>query len=192
MPNNLPSRNWRPNGLLRLAFVSRVHPKKGLDILFPALARLPTHVTLDIYGDGDPDYVRDLQAEADRMNLSERVRFHGYVDGDDKTRALTNCDLFVLPTHSENFGIVVAEALAHGTPVITTMNAPWKEIIAQGCGAWTEATPQALEEAIRNLESADLETLGAQGRNWMERDFSVESMVQKFRKLYRRLGTTHK
>lgn len=188
IPETLPSRTWRRGGHLRLAFLSRVHPKKGLDILLPALAALPGHVTLDIYGDGEPAYLVELKSQIERLGLEGRVHFRGPVSGPAKTAAFTECDLFVLPTHSENFGIVVAESLAHGTPVVTTMNAPWERVETEGCGCWTEASPEALTEAICYLDGADLAAMGARGRDWMKRDFSVAGMIQKCVGLYRDLA----
>lgn len=185
IPETLPNRRWRPKGQLRLAFLSRVHPKKGLDILLPALAELPDTVTLDIFGDGAPDYLHRLREEIARLRLMGRVRFRGLVSGQDKTRAFTECDLFVLPTHSENFGIVVAEALAHGTPVVTTMNAPWEGIETHGCGRWIPPTKAELVKAIRGLAEADLENIGQRGRDWMKAEFSSEGMVTRFEELYR-------
>jgi glycosyltransferase involved in cell wall biosynthesis len=136
IPKDRLVRNWRPDGRLRLAFLSRVHSNKGLDLLIPALAYLPDHVTLDISGDGDGDvaYVNSLYKTIADMGLTGRVTFHGHVDGAAKSAAFTGCDVFVLPTHSENFGIVVAEALAYGTPVITTRGVPWEGIETEGCG----------------------------------------------------------
>ena len=189
IPETLPSRTWRPGGRLRLAFLSRVHPKKGLDILLPTLAALPGHVTLDIYGDGEPAYLAELESQIERQGLEGRVRFHGPVSGAAKTVAFTKCDLFVLPTHSENFGIVVAEALAHGTPVVTTVNAPWERVESEGCGCWAGATPEALARAICHLDSADLAAMGARGREWMKRDFSVASMVEKLAFLYKTIAS---
>lgn len=188
MPESLPSRDWRTGGKLRLAFLSRVHPKKGLDILLPALSRMPPHVTLDIYGDGDPSYIETLNKEIAALDLTNRVSFKGPVTGEAKMRAFTECDIFVLPTHSENFGIVVAEALAHGTPVITTINAPWERIVTEGCGLWVEAEADALVDAITQLENSDLAELGLRGRAWVERDFSVSSMAAQFADLYQKMA----
>jgi glycosyltransferase involved in cell wall biosynthesis len=185
MPITVPARTWRPDGRLRLAFLSRLHPKKGLDILLAALADLPAHVTLEVYGDGEATHVDALKAKIAQDGLTNRVRFHGSVHGEAKTRAFVECDLFVLPTHSENFGIVVAEALAHGTPVITTVNAPWNGLELHGCGLWTKATAPALAEAVRALENADLAAMGERGRAWMDAEFSSASMITQFEWLYR-------
>ena len=171
-----------------MAFLSRLHPKKGLDILLPALADLPGYVTLDIYGDGEPAYLGELRSQVERRGLQARVQFRGPVSGVANTTAFTECDLFILPTHSENFGIVVAEALAHGTPVITTSGAPWAGLEREGCGRWTEISTAALVQAIADLDRADLPTMGARGRDWMMRDFSTSGMVGQFEKLYRQLS----
>lgn len=184
VPAELPCREWRPNGQLRLAFLSRVHPKKGLDLLLPALAQLPERVTLDIYGDGDKSYIADLKEKIEALGLTKRVTFLGYREGEAKTMAFTQCDLFILPTHSENFGIVIAEALAHGTPVLTTRGAPWEKVIEKECGVWTDLSVESLAEAIRSLDKADLPAMGKRGRDWMLSDFSTQGMVAKFVSLY--------
>ena len=167
VPETLPERVWRPEGKLRIVFLSRVHEKKGLDDLIEAMALLPNFITLDIYGDGNGKYVASLKQSVAQLGCEDRIRFRGHVDGDDKTRAFVDADLFCLPTHSENFGIVVAEALAHGTPVVTTVNAPWQRIEEEGCGLWVESEPQALARAILSLEDMDLGEMGARGRSWM-------------------------
>ena len=188
VPGSLPPRDWRPDGLLRLAFLSRVHPKKGLDLLLEAMTALPAHVTLDIYGEGDATYVRTLGDRIAALGLTDRVVLRGHVDGAEKTAALTGCDLFVLPTHSENFGIVVAEALAHGTPVVVTTGAPWAGIDTHDCGRWVPIDAGAIRDAIAVLDGADLAAMGARGRDWMIADFSTAGMVRRFADLYRRLA----
>lgn len=189
VPADLPERNWRPKWMLRLAFLSRIHPKKGLEVLFEALADLPEHVVLDIYGDGDADYLVTLQSKASELGIAHRTSFKGHVNGAQKSRAFTDCDLFVLPTHSENFGIVVAEALAHGTPVITTFNAPWEGLEKENCGRWVEASKDAIAAAIVDLVGLDLAEIGIKGRDWIRRDFSTPGMVRRFLELYRSMQT---
>lgn len=189
MPDVDRGRVWRESGKLRLAFLSRVHPKKGLDILFEAMAGLPDNVVLYIYGAGSEDYMRNLEERVKELNLSDRVEFRGEVSGLEKYRAFTECDVFILPTHSENFGIVVAEALAHGTPVITTVNAPWSRIEEKNCGFWVEANPEELRSAVIKINNIDLSYLGSNGRKWMEEDYSEDGMAQKFYSLYDRINS---
>lgn len=169
----------------RLMFLSRLHPKKGLEALFDAMARMPSHFTLDIYGTGDASYVRTLQR---RAQLSDgRIRLHGHVEGAAKMAAFARADLFVLPSHSENFGIVVAEALAHGVPVLTTQNTPWQGLDQHGCGRCIDLPQSDLAAEITALAAQDLAQLGARGRAWIRRDFATQAMVDAFERLYRDL-----
>ena len=89
--------------------------------------------------------------------------FVGPIEGEKKESAFSNADLFVLPTYSENFGIVVAEALAHGLPVLTTTGAPWSMLPERGCGWWVDATVEGIAEGLRQATSCDPETLVRHG-----------------------------
>lgn len=178
---------FRPYGTLRLMFLSRLHVKKGIEDLLDAVHGLPDHVTLTLYGDGDPDYVDALKTRIVEMDLMQRVTFGGHVTGEAKRAAFENSDLFVLPTFSENFGIVVAEALAHGLPVITTTAAPWEEIANIGAGLWVEPGAQNIQDAIQKLAEQDLSAIGKRGRKLVETQYSPEAMVKSFLDLYKGL-----
>lgn len=174
----------RPAGRTRLMFLSRVHEKKGLSLLITALSGLPESVTLDIYGTGEPAYLDRLHAEIAQAGLTERVAFQGHVDGAAKTRAFAAADLLVLPSYSENFGIVVAEALAHGLPVITTDRTPWGDLERNGCGLCVSPDIPALRDAIHQLSHADLTAMGARGQAWMKADFSPKGVHSAMHDLY--------
>jgi glycosyltransferase involved in cell wall biosynthesis len=91
-----------------------------------------------------------------------------------KTAAFFDADLFVLPTHSESFGMAVAEALAHGMPVLTTTAAPWQILRDRGCGWWVDATIDGIAEGLQQATSLDTETLramGAKGRAFVVAEF---------------------
>lgn len=170
-PSALPGREWCPNGMMRLMFISRIDPIKGLDTLIRVMPSIPD-ATLDIYGTGELSYVAEIERLVIELDLSQRVQFHGHVEGDAKRDAFLNADLFVLPTHSENFGMVVAEALAHAVPAVVSHGAPWPDLEAQGCGLWVPNTSTDIALAIERLRGADLCAMGALGRVWMQRDFS--------------------
>jgi len=108
--------------------------------------------------------------------------------GDDKVKAYQNADLFVLPTHSENFGVVIAEALACGTPVITTKGAPWRELEEYNAGEWIDIGIDPLWTSLSNLMTKDrseLEEMGRNGRKLVEDKYSISSVATKFFELYR-------
>lgn len=189
---DLQPREWRPQGRLRLAFLSRIHKKKGLELLLKALAGSPATFELAIYGHGSDDYLAQLSDKVQELGLSGRVKFHGHVEGESKRNAFKRCDLFVLPSYSENFGIAVAEALAHGVPVLTTTATPWANISTHGCGAIVEPEADALKAALLCLSQADLSKMGQQGRNWMIGNFSPEAVNSKMIDLYRKLASGQK
>lgn len=171
---------------LRLMFLGRLHPKKGLDHLIVAMEALPATTRLDIYGDGPSDYTFAVKRVA--AQTGRDIRFHGAVSGAEKTRAFADADLFVLPSYSENFGIAVAEALAHEVPVLTTDATPWAGIETRGCGRVIRLGHDDLAEAILDLALGDLRAMGQRGRVWMQADFGLETMAARFADLYRDLA----
>ena len=177
----------KPKRAVRLMFLSRIHEKKGLDILIDVLAELPRNYTLDIYGTGDQEYLARLYRKVSSKGLERRVVFHGHVYGEKKRLAFIHADLFCLPTHSENFGIVVGEALAHGVPVVCSKNAPWSEIEQRGCGKWIDLSKQSFLHAIETIPSTALTEMGQRGRDWIESEFSPMATSKKFIDLYRQV-----
>lgn len=170
-------------------FLSRIHPTKGIERLLDAWARveaLHPGWNLVIAGTGDKEYVRDLQRRAAELNL-RRASFPGPLYGEAKSKAYMHADLFVLPTFSENFGMVVAESLAHGCPAIVSQGAPWSGLRREKCGWWVDnsvdSLTRALDEAILT-PSEELATMGQRGRIWMERDFGWKSLATRMQDAY--------
>jgi len=108
--------------------------------------------------------------------------------GEEKLRAYQAASLFVVSTHSENFGMTVAEALAAGTPAIVSKGAPWRGLETEGAGWWIDIGVDpliaCLEKALR-CSSSELEAMGQRGRTWMERDFSWPRIGQMMGQTYR-------
>ncbi len=114
--------------------------------------------------------------------------FEGGVYGNRKWELFRQADLFILPTHSENFGIVVAEALASGTPAVTTMGTPWSELESRRCGWWTEVGTEATVQALRNflsLTENELEKMGRNGRKLVEEKYSARKVAEEFVEMYK-------
>lgn len=173
-----------------LLFLSRLHPTKGIDRLLHAWSRLEARYpkwSLVIAGRGEPTHVNEIQDLARKLHL-QRVRFPGPLYGDEKSRAYFEASLFVLPTHSENFGMVVAEALAHACPAIVSQGAPWSGLRPEGCGWWISNDVTALTSTLAdamNLSDEELASMGVRGRNWMAREYGWRSIAERMSATYR-------
>jgi len=169
-------------------FMSRLSPEKGLDILVPAWAeivksRLHKDALLVIAGPDDRGYQKRVEAMIDRCNLASDVCMTGMVRGSKKLALLRRADIFVLPSYSENFGIVVAEALACGAPVITTTETPWEQVRQVDAGRCIPPRRHELVQAMRELldmSTSQRKAMGQRGRNLVEKDYSWDAIVDKF------------
>lgn len=132
-----------------VVFLSRLHPKKGLDLLLPAFARCGVaEAMLALVGPVDDAYRVQLEATARARGVGDRVIFAGMLRGADRVAALADADVFCLPSYQENFGIAVVEALAAGVPVVISDQVNIHgEIAAAGVGgvAPTRVEPLAAE-----------------------------------------------
>jgi len=133
-------------------------------MLVEAWARVrPDGWLLRIAGPDEAGHQRQVERAVSDAGLGEVISFTGPVGHQMKKSAFFDSDLFVLPTHSESFGMVVAEALAHGLPVLTTTGTPWSILPESGCGWWVDATVDGIAEGLRQATILDPETLQAMG-----------------------------
>lgn len=188
IPEHLPESP--PPGKHKTAlFLSRVHPKKGLPLLLDAWATVqPANWRLIIAGPDELGHTSELQAMARAVGLQDVVSFSGPVAEQDKWELYAAADLFVLPTHSENFGIVVPEALAAGTPVLTTTGAPWGEVETRDCGWWVSPTVKDITEALADAVSrstAERAAMGQRGRQLVEENYTWEVLGKEMVAAYR-------
>ena len=174
----------------QLLFLGRIHPIKGIDNLLHAWQAVEQKFPdwdLHIAGPDNGGYLTQMQARATQLRL-ERVIFDGALFGEEKLQAYRSANLFVLPTHSENFGMTVAEALAVGTPAIVTKGAPWEGLEKQGAGWWIDIGVDPLvacfEQALASTP-AQLAEMGLSGREWMLRDYSWERIGEQLLEVYR-------
>lgn len=181
---------------LRLLFLGRLHPKKGIENLLAACAQLdeaagaPWQWRLTIAGIGDPAYTASLGSLIRQLRLSERVRMAGQVSGSSKQELLEQSDLLVAPSFTENFGMTIAEALAHEVPVIASRNTPWQAIGTEGCGLWVGNDPGTLVRSILQLRTGALREMGRRGRAWMIREFSWTKRAAEMLDVYRGLTSS--
>ncbi|MBV9124903.1 MAG: glycosyltransferase [Planctomycetes bacterium] len=176
-------------GRKRLLFLGRIHPVKGIDFLLKAWRNVQAQAEdweLHLVGPEQEGYLGILKKLAADLRI-ERVTFRGPVHGQAKTEEFRRADLFVLPSHTENFGMAVAEALAHGVPAIVSQGAPWAEIETRDCGWWIALGEGPLTECLRHalaLSRDQLRARGARGREWMVADFSWTKMGQMMHETY--------
>ncbi|MEJ6021314.1 glycosyltransferase [Ramlibacter sp. PS4R-6] len=180
----------RPSGSPRRAlFFSRIHPKKGVELLLRAWAQVrPAHWRLEIVGPGEVAYVRSLEAAAASLGIDDSVAF-GAPEYDEhaKNLAIGSADLVVLPSFSENFGSIIVEALGLGVPVITTTATPWDELPKRRAGWWVEPTQDALAAALREavaLDDVERAAMGRRGSEWVRSDFSWKSVAERMMLVY--------
>ena len=177
----------------KILFFGRVHEVKGINYLIEAASYLKDNLdgyTIVIAGPGDVSYINELKMLAQGLGVLNMIEFVGPVYGNDKWKVYRNADLMVLPSHTENFGIVVPEALASGTPVITTKGTPWEELNQYKCGWWVDVGTQPLVNALREFLScteADLMAMGISGRKLVEKRYTSQSVSQQFVDMYRNL-----
>lgn len=172
-----------------LLFLSRVHPKKGIDILIEAVSRLKRYnLCIKIVGEGEKAYIEELKQKTINYCVEKQFEFAGGIYGNDKWSAIANADLFVLPTHSENFGIVVAEALASRVPVITTTGTPWEELNLHSCGWWIDLSVDSLVDALEkaiSLPKSELIEMGSNGRKLVVSKYSIKAVSKEMMEFYK-------
>ena len=173
-----------------LLFLGRLDPIKRIDLLLTAWRGIQDanpDWDLVICGPDSVGHSKDLQKLAERLGVS-RMEFAGPKYGEEKAQLFARADLFVLPSETENFGFVVAEALAHGVPAIVSKGAPWSGLAEHDCGWWIAGDLESLEDCLRRVLVLDRETLvtmGARGREWMQREFSWARVAERMEATYR-------
>ena len=169
-------------------FLSRVHPVKGLLNLVQAWAQLDTvGWRLCIAGPDEAGHLKEVLELVNALGLNNSIEYVGEVDGRAKSDLYNAADLFVLPTLTENFGVVVAEALAHGLPVITTRGAPWADLATLGCGWWVDIGVEPLVQALREamaLGDDERWMMGARSRVYVRR-YDLNGIVERTIEVYR-------
>ena len=186
------ARHDEPNaGKKTLLFVSRVQRKKGLLNLVKAWASLPSQIRANwrvrIVGPDQEGHEAEVKAECERLGVADDWLFIGPRYGEDLHGEYANADVFVLPTHSENFGSVVIEALSHGVPVVTTKGAPWSELEERHCGWWIDIGVEPLTDALKatmSLDEVQRREMGARGRALVEEKYTWNAVVKAMVKGY--------
>ena len=192
----------------QILFLSRVHVKKGIEILIDAFGKLRAEGgefnewSVVIVGNGEEDYIENLKHKVNELGLENYIMILPPVFGVDKTKLYQESSLFCLPSYSENFGMVIAEAMSCGVPAITTNGTPWQLLNGDCCtmGASLDMlgddkrTGWCIDLSVENLErtlreamampTASLFEMGQRGSKMIHENFNYCSVARKTKGLY--------
>ncbi|MGH7934160.1 MAG: glycosyltransferase [Candidatus Binataceae bacterium] len=177
-------------GTLRLGYIGRLDPKKGIENLFAACRLLRDAgmtLKLAVAGGGGERYTAALKSKVDALSLGAVVTMLGHVSGAAKASFFRDIDLLVAPSFTENFCIAVAEALAHGVPVVASKGTPWQRVEESGCGLWVDNDPRSLAAAVERMNCGGLAEMGGKGREWMAAEFSWQRIAREMCNCYSEL-----
>ncbi len=178
----------RKDGLLTVGYIGRLHPRKQVENILRAISLIPEiGIRVLIIGSGDQRYTNFLKAEALRLGVSDKVEFRDFLAGDSKWHAIRQCDVTVLPSDMENFGMTVAESLLSGVPPFAPVSSPWEILETGGYGWWREPSPQNIADALKNAAGMgveDLDRMGQNGRQWAIGQFSGDKIAGQMLELY--------
>ncbi len=177
-------------GRLRLLFLSRIHQKKGLELLFEALATASFDWSLDIAGDGEAEYIDSLKSLSEKLGIAPRVRWLGWVGAGERQAAFQSADLMVLPSHNENFANAVVESLAAGTPVLVSRHVGLSDYVSEKKLGWVcDTTAGDISQKLAEIAAAptELERVSATCAEQVGRDFDPDVLVKKYLELYQKL-----
>lgn len=174
----------------QVLFLSRVHVKKGIEILFEAWKRIHPYYEdwqLLVIGNGEAEYIHRLENRVECLGLKESIKILPPVFGNDKIQIYQESALFCLPSYSENFGMAIAEAMSCGTPVITTTNCPWNILNDTKTGWCIDLNVDNLERALRealSMNPTELYDMGQKASKLIYENFDYRNVTRKTLKLY--------
>ena len=180
----------RPRGAeerLRVGFLGRLHPKKNLNLVIDAVARLPDHVELVVAGGGP--LLEQMQRHSEQRGVQERVEWLGFVSPDERTRFLEGIDVLVMPSSFESFGMSAAEAMLDGIPVVVSEQTGIAEIIRRhSAGVVVPPDVESITAAIKRLDGdrGALLALAVAGREAVHDELSLEHAGISLRAAYER------
>lgn len=180
-PNEkIVSNNQHKNN--RVLFMSRLHEKKGIKILLEAWSEIDTkNWTLIIAGPNEKNY------PINQLNLKkDNIKYIGPVYDNEKYKLMSQVDVFILPSYSENFGNIILEAMMCRLPVITTVNTPWSEIIDYKAGWYIKPTVYEIKKALTDALSSDLHQMGNNAYN-LSKKYNLANTSERIYSIYKEI-----
>jgi len=182
---------------MSFVFVGRINPIKNIDLLISAIAEvIKTHpkVSLVIVGSARLDYEiayhATLKAQIKQLALEDVVVFKGHLNGEIKNKVIASSKALLLPSKSENFGNVVLEALAQGTPVMASKNTPWAILEEKKAGFWEDSTVENLTKnmlKILDLNKLDYQHMRDNAYNLCKSNFDIKTNINVWEKYYQKI-----
>jgi glycosyltransferase involved in cell wall biosynthesis len=187
------ARGWPAEARPYVLSLSRIHPKKNLEMLIEVFSELTAEKTfadwrLVIAGDGDAQYVSTLKSLASRLGGEQKVTFPGWLDGSEKKSALKNAEVLALTSQQENFGVCVVEALASGVPVVVSEQVNLAATIREHSAGWvTSLQPASMRVSMREIlsDAGERKRRGMAGHQLVLGQFSWSALAGKLVNLYR-------
>lgn len=181
-----PADSFFKDRIKRVGYLGRLQPYKRVDRLIEVWKMLNEPGELVIMGDGDPDYVSTIRSKVKELGLN-KVRFTGWVNGDEKQRWLASLTCLVVPSDFENFGMIIPEALLQNIPVIASTATPWEELNTYRCGWWVKNDSKTLADTLREALSLNellLNEMGKRGRQLVLEKYTVNAVSLQMKELY--------
>jgi glycosyltransferase involved in cell wall biosynthesis len=184
----------KENKVFTLIFMSRIHPKKGIEILFKAISQLDFPVLLQIAGSGEEEYVASLKNLAAELNISAKISWLGWMGREEKFKALMEADLFTLVSLNENFANVVIESLHMGTPVLLSEDVGLSSFVQENDLGWVTSLDAADVAAALKLawqDSVKCSRIRGEGRKVIEENFSATKLISNYVEEYQKIIDTN-
>ncbi len=190
IPSSLPQK--RTKGVRQALFLSRIHPKKGLANLVRAwkAAQVADDWRLVIAGPDENGHQKEIVSLVRELGLEENISFIGPVNDSDKWQWYVDSDIFMLPSFNENFGIVIAEAMASGVPVLTSTGTPWKILHDSAMGWWVDPNAEAIAVALRDATTrsqSSLAEMGFRASEYVRRVYTWKETATRLSEFYMQL-----
>ena len=173
---------------IHLLFLSRLHPKKGLELLFDALKLVPFKWTLTIAGDGDAAYINTLKTKAKDLHIDLKINWLGWVEPIHRFAIFQAADVFVLPSHNENFANVVIESLVVGTPVLVSEHVGLADYVQDKNLGWVcRTTVKSLNEKLTEAyyQKAKRQQIAQRANTQIRQDFDPSVLAQQYLQMYK-------
>jgi len=179
--------NRQPSDVYKLLFLSRIEEKKGLELLFEALAKVTIPYQLNIAGTGETDYIQSLQSLAAKLNIQPHIQWLGHVGNNEKFEMLAQQDLLVLTSYNENFANVVVESLAMGTPVLVSEQVGLADYVSTKNLGWvTSLIPAEISKmiTISFAENDKRQNINSSAPSLIREDFNVQKLAAQYADMY--------